>query len=115
DTYPHNNEFVFGWEQVSDWESLFWYTGSKHLSEENNFRIHKMPLKEAVEKGYVTVEIQEGMLDDIEAYNALLEATRAAPLTDEEIEQIRFFADHINNCCEGLAFSAPIRTTEPTE
>ena len=75
---------------------------------------HKMSLKEAVERGYVRVYCAEHMLEDIKAYNALLEATRAAPLSDEEMEQIKFFTRHIDRCC-GLVYSAPIRTSEPTE
>jgi len=117
--FPHNDQAVFGYERVSDWESLFWYS-NKSLWNEPTLKIHRMPVKEAVEKGILTVTCPEGILEDIKAHNALLEATRAAPMTDEEIQQIRFFADNINKVCSGgclafSAFSAPIRTSEPTD
>jgi hypothetical protein len=112
-TFPHNE---FSYEKGADWESVFWYTGKRTLNDPD-IKIHQMPVQEAVERGILTVTCPEGILDDIKAHNALLEATRAAPMTDEEVEQIRFFTDNINKICSGgqLAFSAPIRTPEPTD
>ena len=92
-----------------------WYS-KKTFWDEPGYKIYRMPVQEAVERGILTVTCPEGILDDIKAHNALLEATRSAPMTDEEIEQIKFFAKNIDmTCSESLAFSAPIRTPDPTE
>jgi hypothetical protein len=106
DNFPHNE---VDFEPNDDWKHVFWRSNVQELN------IFHMPLKEAVAKGHVKVHIGEHVLQDIKAHNALLEATRAAPMTEEEIEQIKFYAKHINDCCNGQAFSAPIRTSDPTE